>query len=707
MDNATDRPEEASAPRSSSLDEREEPEEPLHGGWWITRLRFWLGGHTSMLVIAAVIGIGGGLGAIFFRWLIGVCQILAWGASETPLAGIEASAWTWRLLIPAGGGLLVGLIVKFFAPEAKGHGVPEVMYATARLGGVIRPIVAVAKSFASAICIASGGSVGREGPIVQIGSAMASSLAQWLRLSVPRIRICVGCGAAAGIAATFNAPIAGAFFAAEVILGGFSSRSFGPVVISSVTATAISRAFLGNVPAFEIPKYSLTNPAELGIYVILGLLCALVAVAFAHTLYWCEDLADRLKQVPDFLQPVLGGLGVGALAIVLPEVMGVGYDTITRALQGEFLVGMLLAILLTKLLATSLTLGSGGSGGVFAPSLFMGASLGGIVGHAAGAILPFSISPAGAYAVVGMGAMVSATTHAPITAMLIIFELTNDYRVILALMASCILSHVVAQRLLSDSIYTIKLSRRGIDLLSGHEVNVLRQIKVKDIVRQELAIVSRTASLQELYGQLVSTHHHVFFVVDDDGALRGVITVDDLRRTIPFQEQLRNLLIAEDVMSIPVPFVRENDDLDHAMRQFGKRTLEELPVLPETGSMAPVGTLRRQDVINAYNKEILKVDLGGSLSSRIGAVGKLRTWETVGGYLLAHIEVPQEFWGKTLESLRLPKRRGVQIILVECAEATGDDCYVFPSRETLFRPGDKAIVFGQRKNVDDLVRQAE
>lgn len=282
---------------------------------------------------------------MFFRWLIETLQDLSWGAGGSPLEKIERSTWYLRILVPAAGGLLVGLIVKYLAPEAKGHGVPEVMLSVARLGGVIRPVVAVAKSFASAICIATGGSVGREGPIVQIGSAIGSTLGQLLHLSTHRIRTCVGCGAAAGIAATFNAPIAAAFFASEVILGQFGLGAFSSVVISSVSATVIARTILGDVPAFEIPAYEIIHPAELLTYAVLGVLAALVAVLFVQVLHWSEDLFDRIKRVPDHLKPVIGGLGIGMIGLLLPQVMGVGYDTISAALHGQVALGLLAAIL--------------------------------------------------------------------------------------------------------------------------------------------------------------------------------------------------------------------------------------------------------------------------------------------------------------------------------------------------------------------------
>ncbi len=680
------------------------PQPPVSGAAPASRLRLRLGDRTSMILLAMLIGVAAGFGAVFFRWLIGAFQDLAWGAGGTPLAKIVRSPWYLRLAIPAAGGLLVGLIVKFLAPEAKGHGVPEVMLSVARQGGVIRPVVAVAKSFASAICIATGGSVGREGPIVQIGAAMGSALGQWLRLSTRRIRICVGCGAAAGIAATFNAPIAAAFFAAEVILGEFGVGAFASVVISSVSATVIARTLLGDVPAFEIPAYSIVNPAEMLTYAVLGLCAGVVGVLFVQVLHSSEEFFDRLRKVPDFLKPVIGGIGIGCVALVLPQIMGVGYDTITDMLHGRIIMGLLVVFLFAKLVGTCFTLGSGGSGGIFAPSLFMGAALGGAVGHVARWALPFSMATPGAYAVVGMGAMVAAAAHAPITAILIIFELTGDYGVMPGLMVACILGTLTAQRLRRESIYTIKLTKRGIDLQAGQELNVLRQVHVRDIVRRGVETVPRTANLDSLYQRMVDSPHYEFFVVDDDGNLAGVISVDDLRHMLPQQESLRHIAIAEDLMQ-PVVYLREDDTLDCAMRQLGMRTFEELPVLPPGESMVPVGTIQRQDVIQAYNKEILKVDLAGSVSARIEDAAKLRSWQTVGGYILAQMEVPPHFCGMPLESLRLRQEHGVQIILIDRAGDRSESRFAFPTRDTVLGPADRIIVFGRREDVTALARE--
>ncbi len=692
--------------RTESDQPRETCAPPALARWfplgWL-RLRF--GDRTSMILLALLIGSAGGLGACFFRWLIGTFQELAWGSGGNPFEKIARSAWFVRLLVPMAGGLAVGLITRYLAPEAKGHGVPEVMNAVARLGGVIRPVVAVAKSFASAICIATGGSVGREGPIVQIGSAIGSTVGQLLRLSTRRIRACVGCGAAAGIAATFNSPIAGAFFASEVILGEFSPGAFGAVVVSSVTATVISRSLLGDLPAFEIPAYAIVSPAEILTYGVLGLLAGVAGVVFVQVLYWSEEFFDRLRRVPFIFKPVIGGLGIGLMGLALPQIMGVGYETITAALHGRLDVLLLAAVLGAKLVGTSFTLGSGGSGGVFAPSLFMGAALGGVVGHLAHEVLPFPMAGPGAYAVVGMGAMVAAATHAPITAILIIFEMTGDYRVMLGLMVSCSLGTLLAQRLRRESIYTIKLARRGIDLHAGREVNVMRQVQVREIMRRDLEIVPQSAGIADLYDRLVRSQHYEFLVVNSHGELMGVISVDDLRRSLPHLDMLKNIVIAQDLISGPLLYVREDDTLDCAMRRFEHQTYEELPVLPAGDSLTPIGTVHRSDIIRAYNKEILKVDLAGSLSARIQAASRFRSWETVGGYVLAEAEVPPHLCGRPLEELRLRQERAVQIILIEHTGDTSEGRFALPTRETVLRPADHIILFGRREHVERLLHE--
>ncbi len=432
-------------------------------------------------ILGIVVGLLGGFGAVAFRYLIGLFQGLIYSTSGDLTTAAHTLPW-WRIVLgPAIGGLVVGPLVYFFAREAKGHGVPEVMDAVATKGGRIRKRVAFVKILASAICIGSGGSVGREGPIVQIGSALGSSVGQILRLTDNQVRVLVACGAAAGIAATFNAPIAGAIFALEIILGDFALPTFTPIILASVMATEVSRILIGNYPAFQVPPYDLLFPQELILYCILGIIAGVVAVSFTVTLYKVEDIWDAWK-FPEYLKATIGGLVIGTIALGFPQIMGVGYDSITKALLSQETWTILLLLVPLKILATSITIGSGGSGGIFAPSLFMGAMLGGAFGAGAHYLFPYHTAQPGAYAIVGMGALVAGTTQAPIQAFLILFELTQNYKIIAPIMICCVISTFVARSVKKESIYTMKLLRRGVDIRAGRDVNVLKSMRVDDFM---------------------------------------------------------------------------------------------------------------------------------------------------------------------------------------------------------------------------------
>ncbi len=398
----------------------------------------------GIVVIALVVGAGGGSGAVLFRELIRWFTLLFTGHNDYSAAGHALNPnvpWLgiyFVLLAPVLGGLIYGPLIQRFAPEARGHGVPEVMLAVAERGGKIRPQVAVVKSFASAICIGAGGSVGREGPIVQIGSALGSSIGQVLHVSENRLRLLVACGTAAGISATFNAPIAGVFFALELILQDFAVNSFGAVVLASVVADIIGRAAFGNQAFLSLPAFHIVSTWEFGLYAILGVLGGLAGLAFIRVLYGTEDLIDRVWHGPEWLRPLVGGLLLGLLLLALPELYGVGYPVLQNAVAGQIVLGLLLVLLAGKMIATSLTIGIGGSGGVFAPSLFMGAMLGTAFGVVASALFHGAVGPPGAYGLVGMGAVFAGSARAPITAVIIIFELTGDYTIILPLMVAIV-----------------------------------------------------------------------------------------------------------------------------------------------------------------------------------------------------------------------------------------------------------------------------
>jgi CIC family chloride channel protein len=555
---------------------------------------------TILMGTALLVGAGAGFGAVIFRWLIGSFTHLAFDGGKIALGFLGRY---YVILIPALGGLLVGPMIYFFAREAKGHGVPEVMAAVALQGGRIRPIVVVIKALASSICIGSGGSVGREGPIVQIGSALGSTVGQALQLSDERIRNLVACGAAGGIAATFNAPIAGVIFALEVILGEFSVGYFSTVVISSVTANVIGRIFMGNYPAFLVPSYPLVSPWELFLYAALGILSALIAIAFVRILYRFEDLFDGWH-FPEYAKPVIGGLLIGAMGLCFPHLFGVGYEAIEAALRNELVLPTLILLAMLKIVATSITIGSGGSGGVFAPSLFIGSMLGGAFGSVVHGWLPAITAVPGAYALVGMAAVFAGAAHAPITAILILFEMTGDYHIILPLMLATVISTLLAERLSRESIYTMKLARRGIRLERGRDIDVMQGILVGEAMTTDVNSVPTTMSLKELAEKFNHTHHHGFPVLDEKGELHGIVTLRDLEQAIA--ERDMSSLTVKDIATTSILTAYPDEPLWAALKRLGTRDVGRLPVVERQHPRKLIGLVRRHDIIRAYNVAIAR-----------------------------------------------------------------------------------------------------
>ncbi len=566
--------------------------------------RFRIRGINALLLMAASVGIVTGLGAIGFTALIRYFNRLFFGMTDqllsTALGGAGFHYWT--PIIPMLGGLLVGPIVFHFAKEAKGHGVPEVMNAVARLGGIIRPRVALAKSVASAICIGSGGSAGREGPIVQIGSALGSTVAQFFGLSTNNVRLLVGCGAAAGISAIFNAPIAGVFFSLEVILGDFAISTFSPVLISSVLASVLTRSILGNHPAFEVPPYELVSAWEILMYVGMGAVLGALAVLFTKTLDYFEDAFESMK-LPSIVKPALGGLLLGIVAFLYPQVLADGYETIRLTLHNNMALALLIPLIFLKIVATSLTLGSGSSGGIFAPSLFTGAMAGGAFGFVAQALFPGVTADPGAYALVGMAGLVAGTTHAPITALMIIFEMTGDYHIILPLMVTVAVSSLVSRGIFAHSIYTAKLIKRGIDLRSGRDANILNSLKVTEVMSPISAQVSTSTPVDDFLEMLEDANCPAVVVVDKDGAFRGVASLGDIRSILSYRET-GGVIVAGDIVSVETPSLLVTDSLETALNKFNLTGSQLLPVL-DSEAFRPVGLLLRNSVLEFYNRRLV------------------------------------------------------------------------------------------------------
>jgi CIC family chloride channel protein len=579
------------------------PPPPSRWRGWFT---FAFADETRLLVaLSLAIGVGSGLAAFGFRWLIETIHHVFWigdGSGPAPWTSLRA------VLAPAAGGALVGPLVYFLAREAKGHGVPEVMLAIAEQAGRIRARVVLVKALASALCIGSGGSAGREGPIVQIGSAFGSAIGQLMRLPPEMLRTGLAAGAAGGVAATFNAPIAGVVFSLEVLLREFSARAFSIVVLASVTATVISRALLGDYPAFFVPPYELLSAWELLFYAVLGVLAALVGRAFIWLLYRCEDVFDAWS-IPEYLKPIAGGLGVGLLGLALPQTLGVGYGAVEEALQGRLAPWLLATLLFGKLVTTTLTLGSGGSGGIFSPSLFMGAMLGGAVGNLFGALFPAITAPPGAYALVAMAAVFGGAAHAPITAILILFEMTGDYRIILPLMTAVVVSTLVSHVISPETIYTIKLRRRGIDVLAPRRADPLGQVRVADVMVRDPVRLESALPFRSVLDHLRRHPFTSFPVVDGDRRLVGILGYSELREALT-GEVSPATRTAGDLMRTPPPVSYVDETLTDVTAKFAVSGVGRLPVVSRGDPTTLLGVISHSDVLAAYQRVVLRRPAG-------------------------------------------------------------------------------------------------
>jgi CIC family chloride channel protein len=573
------------------------------------RSSFFSQEQIILLTLGVVVGVLAGYCSVGFRILIDFLREIIYGSSGNFIEVLSHTPWYMQLLIPVVGGLIVGPMIYFWAREAKGHGVPEVMEAVTLKGGYIRKRVGVVKTAASAVTIAVGGSVGLEGPFIQIGSALGSAVGQIFHTSASRMRILVGCGAAAGIAATFNAPVAGMMFALEIVLGEFAIPTFSPIVISAVMATAVSRSYLGDFPTVMVPQYELVTYYELGFYAVLGALAGLVGVTFTTVLYKIEDLVDSIK-FPEYLKTAMAGFALAVIGLGFPSVLGVGYEGIQLALHNQLAWWMLLAAVVMKILATSISLAGGMSGGIFAPSLFMGAMLGGCFGHFLNMLFPTITAGGGAYAVVGMGAVVAATTHGPMSAFLILFEMTGGYKIILPLMIGCVVATLVAQWVRPESIYTLKLLRRGVDVQAGKEMNLLKSMTVSQAMREdEVEKLPQNMTLRNFAALLAHSKHASFPVVDEQGGLCGILSHADYADYVNDQ-MLWDVVVVSEMATRKVVTVTPDDTLDVALRRISTRDFATLPVVASEKDSALVGVISHRDIISTYSGKVAKASLG-------------------------------------------------------------------------------------------------
>ena len=575
----------------------------------LTKLKLFLPGeNTIMIVTAALIGLLAGVAIIVFREAVELVHEFVF-VQAYELLRIGEGGWRSFLLplIPMFGMVLLIPLSLLFPGKVNGYGFTRFLRRVNLENGVINAKNIFIKIIATAITIGTGNSAGVEGPIAQIGGALGSQVGQKLRVSGVRIKVYIAAGSAGAIAGIFNAPIAGIFFAAEIVLlGTYEISSFAALVIASAMATVVSRAYYGEIPAFPIPDYHMVNPfVEMPLYAVMALIIGLLAVAHIRFFYLVRDKFQVLP-IHAQIKPIIGAFLVGSIGILFPQVMGDGYEYIEVVLAGKGIFWVMLALVVLKSVATAITLGSGGAGGVFAPSLFIGAVVGGAFGGIVHYLLPEYTATPGAYATIGIGAFLAASTHAPMTAIFLLFEMTGNYMIIVPVMLTSILGTVTASKFYHDSIDTVDFTREGIDIHEGREVAILKSIRVGKALTEEVDFISETANINQLLELFAMAKDSFYFpVINHTGRMVGVVSMQDVK-TILHDEEQRVCFLVGAICSHDVISLTPDDNLFDAMQLFDVKGLDEIPVVESKEDPWVLGMIKRKDVLTAYNREVLK-----------------------------------------------------------------------------------------------------
>jgi chloride channel protein, CIC family len=563
--------------------------------------------EALLVLFAIAVGALSGVGALGFLALIALGQWAFWPGGETFLAQVMLAPWWLKLLVPTLGGLALGPVIAFLVPELRGLGISEVIEAAALEDSYLRPKATILKVLFTALTLATGGSVGREGPVATIGAAFGSSMGRFFKLSPEKVRVALACGAAGGIAATFNTPFAGTMFAVEIILGDIQIAYIGPIALASIIAVITTHQIWTGFPIFITPGFHFLNPGELGLYLILGIMGGLLAILFMRGVFACDTMFRKLP-LPEWCKPGLGGLGLGLIGLWCPHVFGVGYDSINLALTGKLALDFAALILLAKFLATSICLGSM-SGGVFGPSVFLGAMLGTSVALAGNVIFPqLALNPID-YALVGMGAVVSGVTLGPMTAILLIFELTHDYRTIIPLLISCAACMITVKSFYGHSIYQTKLLRRGIHLVRGLDANILRDLKVKECMSSQVETIHDETSLAEILEKSEASTSPFFIVLDNRGQLNGVLTISNLQQDLRSARGNSRTITAAELKTKKAVTITPDDNLETASELLEESNLSYLPVVLPPENKQVVAILKQEDLLTTYKQRLLKVRL--------------------------------------------------------------------------------------------------
>lgn len=657
------------------------------------------GPQVGLLVAAGAVGV---MAALVEELLLSMSVHLGelfWGGEGTVPGLIAQAPAVMRLLLPAAGGVVAGLVLVYgirVTRAAPGWGLLE---AVVLRDGVLKFRPALIRSLSSLLTIATGGPVGREGPIVLMASTLASKLGQWLHMPTRNLRVLTAAGVASGMAAAYNAPVASSLFAMEIILGTFAMEVFAPLVCASVAAIMVNHMLHGSQPVFSVPDLQMVSSWELGVYLLVGLGGGLLSVFFLNSLRFTASSFQRLR-LGRPLSMGLVGLLLGVVFLYYPQISGGGRGLTNSLLNADYAWRLAGILLLLKLLMSGLTVGAGAVGGLFTPSLFIGGAMGFGVGTLVQHVAPGAAADPAAYALVGMGAMLAGTTHAPIMAILMIFELSLNYSLLLPLMLACATASLLAHTLSPDSIYTAALKHKGASL-DNPEAKVMTSLKVRDIMRREFESVAPHTPLPQILDKFLEGRHNHIYVADADQRFLGAIGLHDLKEALQEREEI-SFIIAHDLMRPAFEVTTPGEELARVMERLWAQDCERIPVVADGESRRLVGTVSKRDILGVYTLEVMQ---------RRTLVTKFRGAE--GPDAAAYVELPRDYHvdgvqvgkalaGCTLAESRLREKFGVTVLMIRRRLADGGESRLAPTPATRLEAGDGLVVFGPREGITGL-----
>ncbi|MFH0735461.1 MAG: chloride channel protein [bacterium] len=659
--------------------------------------------ETFIIVIAFFVGIMVGLAAIGLRALITQVSFFFFPGEGTITNNIIHTSWYIKILIPVLGGLLVAPIFYYFSPEAKGMGFHEVLNSILFKGGKMNPRIVITKTVATSLTLGTGGSAGRETPIIQIGAGIGSTIGQLFKLTGKRLKTITVCGAAAGIAAAFNAPIAGAIFVVEVIVLDIAFSQFTAIITASLMGAITSKLLSGGFSGFDIPDFYIKNYSELFIFALLGLVCGLLSFIFIRTMCFTDTFFTKKLKIHPLLKPALGGLIIGIIGIYAPMVMGIGYDSISSLFKTNQIVWYgLIVLLFLKIIATSVTLGSGGSGGTLSPAIFIGAITGYIFGMAVNIIFPGSVTSPICYSLIGISGVIAGTTRAPIAAIVILFELSGNVVIVLPLFITTAFSYILASKLCSESVFTFKLSGRNIKINNGFDSNIIKQISIKSVYTASFESIYLNDNFNLVLSKILRCKGTDFPVVDSRGLVKGMISYNDIKGSVEERESLQQLLIASDIAITDFETLTFDDNCLSALNKMNKFDLEGLPVVDET-SKRLLGLVWKKDIISSYFKLIEANDLVCDLAENLDLKTEYSSIHFKVGFTITEIIPPVFIVGKTIGSLNLHGKYGLDLLAIKNNVKKEYTVLPNPAMDYIIKGNDSLVIAGEIRNIQNFI----